>query len=267
MGRVWVRRLRAAPRGDIGILKAINSPFPALAGSVNVWRSLHSPRAPIARDPEGICTVFEIMRAGGWVMYPILLSSIVGLAIIIERFWSLQARRVTPDDLVAQVWQWLRAGVLDERRIQTLRTTSPLGRIIAAGLVNRQHDRAILKESIEETGRHVVHELERYLNTLGTIAAISPLMGLLGTVFGMIRMFGALKTHGVGDPAALAGGIAEALITTAAGLTVAIPTMYFYRYFRGRVENLVVQMEQESLKLVEVLHGEREPDDLLRGTR
>jgi biopolymer transport protein ExbB len=202
--------------------------------------------------------VFEIIRAGGWVMYPILLASVVGMAIIVERFWSLQTNRVAPDNLVAQVWQWLRAGSLDERRMQALRSGSPLGRILAAGLANRSHDRVIIKESIEEAGRHVVHELERYLNTLGTIAAISPLMGLLGTVFGMIKMFAALKTHGGGDPSALAGGIAEALITTAAGLMVAIPALYFYRYLRGRVDTIVITMEQESLKLVEVLHGERE---------
>ncbi|MSR14630.1 MAG: MotA/TolQ/ExbB proton channel family protein [Gammaproteobacteria bacterium] len=191
-------------------------------------------------------------------MCPIMLASIVGLAIIVERFWSLQISRVSPDNLVAQVWQWLRAGTLDERRMQTLRTSSPLGRILAAGLANRSHERAIIKESIEEAGRHAVYELERYLNTLGTIAAISPLMGLLGTVFGMIRMFAAIKTHGGGNPSALAGGIAEALITTAAGLMVAIPALYFYRYFRGRVDTIVITMEQESLKLVEVLHGERE---------
>lgn len=193
-------------------------------------------------------------------MFPILLASIVATAITAERFWSLQSKRVTPDNLVAQVWQWLRLGKLDDKKIQHLRLGSPLGRVLAAGLINRRHERAIIKESIEEAGRHVAYDLERYLNTLGTIAAISPLMGLLGTVFGMIRMFAALKTHGVGDPSALSGGIAEALITTAAGLTVAIPALYFHRFFRGRVDALVIAMEQEALKLVEVLHGEREQD-------
>ena len=132
--------------------------------------------------------------------------------------------------------------------------------MLAAGIVNRDHARSIIKESIEEAGRLVAHELERYLNTLGTIAAVSPLMGLLGTVFGMINMFAALKTHGVGDPAALSGGIAEALITTAAGLTIAIPALYFYRFLRGKVDTLVIGMEQEALRLVEVLHGEREQE-------
>ncbi len=204
--------------------------------------------------------MFEIIKAGGWVMFPILLGSVVATAIIAERFWSLQAKRVTPANLVAQVWQWLRSGKLDDKKIQNLRLASPLGRVLAAGLINRRHERAIIKEGIEEAGRHVAYDLERYLNTLGTIAAISPLMGLLGTVFGMIKMFAALKTHGVGDPSALSGGIAEALITTAAGLTVAIPALYFYRFFRGRVDALVITMEQEALKLVEVLHGEREQD-------
>lgn len=204
--------------------------------------------------------MFEIIKAGGWVMFPILLASIVATAITAERFWSLQSKRVTPDNLVAQVWQWLRLGKLDDKKIQHLRLGSPLGRVLAAGLINRRHERAIIKESIEEAGRHVAYDLERYLNTLGTIAAISPLMGLLGTVFGMIRMFAALKTHGVGDPSALSGGIAEALITTAAGLTVAIPALYFHRFFRGRVDALVITMEQEALKLVEVLHGEREQE-------
>jgi biopolymer transport protein ExbB len=204
--------------------------------------------------------VFEFIKAGGWVMVPILLCSVIAMAIVIERFWSLQTRRIMPDNLVAQVWQWAKAGVLDAKRIQSLRISSPLGRVLAAGLVNLHHDREVMKESIEEVGRHVVHELERYLNTLGTIASISPLLGLLGTVVGMIKAFSAITTEGIGDPTVLAGGIAEALITTAAGLSVAIPAVMFYRYFRGRVNSLVVGMEQEALKMVEVLHGERERD-------
>jgi biopolymer transport protein ExbB len=205
--------------------------------------------------------VFEIIKAGGWVMVPILCASVVATAITLERFWSLQAERVSPRDLVAQVWQWLRTGSLDDRKIQNLKLGSPLGRVLAAGLVNRQHDRSVIKECIEEAGRHVAYELERYLNTLGTIAAISPLLGLLGTVFGMIEMFSTLRTHGAGDPSALSGGIAEALITTAAGLTVAIPALYFHRFFRGRVDALVITMERESLKLVEVLQGVREQEE------
>jgi biopolymer transport protein ExbB len=204
--------------------------------------------------------MFELIKAGGWLMVPILLCSVAATAIIIERFWSLQRRRIVPDYLVAQVWQWVKGGVLDSKRIKTLQDHSPLGRILAAGLIQRTHDRAVMKESIEEAGRHVVHELGRFLNTLGTIAQISPLLGLLGTVSGMIKIFSVLSTEGVSRASSLAVGISEALITTAAGLTVAIPALMFYRYFRGRVDNLVVSMEQEALKMVEVLSGMRERD-------
>ena len=201
--------------------------------------------------------MFEFVKAGGWMMLPILICSVVSMAIVIERFWSLQRRRITPENLVAQVWQWSRSGVLDEKRVDTLRKSSPLGRVLAAGLANRKYEREVMKESIEEVGRHVIYELARYLNTLGTIAAVSPLLGLLGTVIGMIKVFAAITTQGVGDASILAGGISEALITTAAGLSVAIPTLMFYRYFRNRVDGLVVAMEQEALKLIEALHGAR----------
>jgi biopolymer transport protein ExbB len=141
-----------------------------------------------------------------------------------------------------------------------VRRGSPLGAILAAGLNNYRHGREVMKESIEETGRQVVHDLDRFLNTLGTIASITPLLGLLGTVVGMIKVFSVITTVGVGDPAVLAGGISEALITTAAGLSVAIPSVMFYRYFQGRVTELVLKMEEESLKLVDILHGNREDD-------
>jgi biopolymer transport protein ExbB len=200
------------------------------------------------------------MKAGGLLMWPLLLCSIISLAIIAERFWSLQTKRIAPRNLVAQVWQWQKSGELDAQRMQQLRAGSPLGRILAAGLVNRQHEREVMKESIEEVGRHVVHELERFLNTLGTIAAITPLLGLLGTVIGMIKVFTVITSQGVGNPSVLAGGISEALLTTAAGLTVAIPTLMFYRYFQGKVDELVVTMEQEALKMVEVMHGQREQE-------
>ncbi|NIR32116.1 MAG: MotA/TolQ/ExbB proton channel family protein [Gammaproteobacteria bacterium] len=190
-------------------------------------------------------------------MVPILLCSIVAMAIILERFWTLQRKRIAPRNLVVEMWQWVRAGHVTEGRIRELRAGSPLGRILAAGLVNRDENREVMKESIEEVGRHVVHELERYLNSLGTIASITPLLGLLGTVIGMIKVFAVITTQGVGDPEVLAGGISEALITTAAGLCTAIPSLLFYRFFRGRVDELVVTMEQEALKMVEVLHGER----------
>lgn len=202
--------------------------------------------------------MLELIKAGGFIMWPLLLCSIISLAIAAERFWYLQSKRVTPKNLVAQVWQWDKVGHLDAKRVQDLRIASPLGRVLAAGLVNRRHEREIMKESIEEVGRHVAHELERFLNTLGTIASITPLLGLLGTVIGMIKVFAVITAQGVGDPVVLASGISEALITTAAGLTVAIPSLMFYRFFRGRVDELVISMEQEAIKMVEVMHGQRE---------
>ncbi len=201
--------------------------------------------------------MFELVTAGGWLMAPIILCSIIAFAIIAERLWTLRTKRVIPRRLVAQVWDQAKEKKLDVERMQELRAGSPLGRILAAGLMNRNASRDIMKESIEDTGRHVVHELERYINTLGTIAAISPLLGLLGTVIGMIKVFSAITTQGVGNPGALAGGISEALITTAAGMAVAIPTLMFYRYFRGKVSMLVIRMEQQALRMVEVLHGQR----------
>lgn len=196
----------------------------------------------------------EIVKAGGWLMAPIILCAIIAMGIMLERFWTLQQKRVLPEDLTSKVWGWVKKDVLDQKQIQTLHQGSPLGQILAAGLINRDQDRLVMKDSIEDTGRHVVHELERYLDTLGTIAAISPLLGLLGTVFGMIKVFTAITTQGVGNPTVLAGGIAEALITTAAGLTVAIPALIGYRYYRNRVDTLVVDMEKEAIKLVEALH-------------
>lgn len=204
--------------------------------------------------------MFELMKAGGWVMWPILLCSVAALAIVGERFWSLQKKYVTPSDLVPQARRWLQGNELDAARVNLLRDSSPLGRILAAGIINREHSREILKEAIEDAGRHVAPELERYLRTLGTIAAISPFLGLLGTVLGMIQMFSGIGQHGVGDPSIVADGIAQALLTTAAGLAVAIPSVIFYRYFRGRVNELLLDMEQEAIKLIEILHGQREKD-------
>jgi len=208
--------------------------------------------------------VFEIIKAGGWLMLPIIACSVVALAIVLERLWSLKRSRVIPRQLVAQIWQWAQQGQLTDERIRELRDGSPLGRVLSSGLVNRNHSREVMKEAIEETGRHVAHELERFLNTLGTIAAITPLLGLLGTVIGMITVFSVITDVGVGNPGQLAGGISEALITTATGISVAVPSLIFHRYFRGRVDELVVIMEQEAIKLVEVMHGEREQADVTR---
>jgi biopolymer transport protein ExbB len=207
--------------------------------------------------------VFELVTAGGWLMVPIIACSIIAFAIIAERLWTLRIKRVIPRQLVAQVWDQAKGRKLDVERLQDLRAGSPLGRILAAGLMNRNASREIMKEAIEDTGRHVVHELERYINTLGTIAAISPLLGLLGTVIGMIQVFSTITTQGVGNPGALASGISQALITTAAGMVVAIPSLMAYRYFRGKVNMLVIRMEQQALRMVEVLHGQRSRDNVM----
>lgn len=203
--------------------------------------------------------MFEIIKAGGWVMWPITLCSIVAMAIIGERFWSLQRRLVVPKGLVPQVWKWVKEDKLDKKRLAALRNHSPLGKVLAAALVNRNHDREMMKASIEEVINQVVHDLERYLNTLATIAEVSPLLGLLGTVTGIIRMFAGIGEVGLGNPTVLSSGLSEALITTAAGLTIAIPSLVCYRYFRGLVDELILLMEQEALKMLDVLHGEREP--------
>lgn len=202
--------------------------------------------------------MFEIIKAGGWVMIPITLCSILSLAIIGERFWSLQQKRVVPKGLIPQIWKWVKEGRLDKNKLNALRNNSALGKILAAGLVNLHQDREMMKASIEEASGQVIHELERYLNTLATIAEISPLLGLLGTVTGLIRMFAAIGEVGLGNPMVLSSGMAEALITTAAGLFVAIPSYVCYRYFRGLIDELVLMMEQEALKMVDVLHGHKE---------
>ncbi|HWK53234.1 MAG TPA: MotA/TolQ/ExbB proton channel family protein [Hyphomicrobiales bacterium] len=201
--------------------------------------------------------MFEIVQAGGWLMLPIILCSIAAIAIIIERFWTLTPARIAPRNALAEVWSKLRHNQLDAAQLRELRTSSPLGQILAAGLVNAKSGRSIMIESIEQAASHVVHDLERYLSALGTIASISPLLGLLGTVLGMIDIFSDLMRVGAGNAGNLSGGIAKALITTAAGLTVAIPALAFYRFFLRRVESLVVELERESIKLVDALHSSR----------
>jgi biopolymer transport protein ExbB len=208
--------------------------------------------------------MLEIVKSGGWLMLPIIICSVVSVAIILERIWVLQPRRVLPNNLTRQVWAWVSNNELNHTHITALQDGSPLGKILAAGLTNRAREREIMKESIEDAGRQVVHDLERYLNSLGTIAAVTPLLGLLGTVIGMVKVFAAITTHGVGDPTVLAGGISEALITTAAGLSVAIPALVGYRYLRGRVDALVVRMENEAVTLVEALFRKQYVDTLGR---
>ncbi len=202
--------------------------------------------------------MLDLLKPGGIIMFPLLLCSVLALAIIIERFWTLRVSRLAPKSMVQDLWASIRKKELNARKIKELKESAPLGRILAAGLVNAKHGREIMKESIQEEASHVVHEMERFLTALGTISVITPLLGLLGTVIGMIKVFAQLQLEGAGNAAALAGGISEALITTAAGMTVAIPALIFHRYFLRRVDEIVVDMEQESLRLVEVLHGDRE---------
>jgi biopolymer transport protein ExbB len=195
----------------------------------------------------------EIVRAGGWLMLPIIGCSIIVAGIVWERLWTLQPKRVLPVNLAKQVRDWVSKDQLGPEHLQRLHQSSPLGQMLAAGLANRDQPREVIKESVEDAGRHAVHELERYLSPLGTIAAISPLMGLLGTVIGMIKVFAAITASGVGNPGVLAGGISEALITTAAGLSVAIPALICYRYLRTRVDGLVIRMEKETIKFLETV--------------
>lgn len=202
--------------------------------------------------------MLELIQSGGWLIWPILLCSIIALGIICERFWTLRTEKIIPPQLVPQVWNLYKNDQLDSSRIRVVQSNSPLGTVLAAGLVNRKHGRDMMRVSLEEAGRQVIHDMERFLTTLGTIASITPLLGLLGTVVGMIKVFAAITTSGVGDPTVLAGGISEALITTAAGLAVAIPSLMFHRYFQGRVIYLVLKMEEESLRLIDIIHGERE---------
>ena len=196
-------------------------------------------------------------------MLPIVVSSIVALGIIFERYYALQDKRVTPTNTAELAEQWASSGKVDEEKLIDLQQDSPLGRILAAGLANRACSREVMKDAIEEVGRVEAHNLGRYLNALGTIAAITPLLGLLGTVVGMISVFTTITTAGVGNPTTLAGGISQALMTTAAGLTVAIPALVFSRYFQRRVTDLVVEMEQAALRLVEIMsNGRRAPSKI-----
>lgn len=195
--------------------------------------------------------------AGGWLMIPILLCSLAVVAISVERYWTLRPARVVPDNLLAQVWHWLKHNQINKTKLQELRDSSPLGKVLAAGLSNSGHGREVMKDSIEEAANQAIHELERFLAPLGTIAAIAPLLGLLGTVIGMIKVFSAIMLQGTGNAGVLAGGISEALITTAAGLAVAIPAMILHRYFERQVDGLVLDMEDQAVKLVDALHGDR----------
>lgn len=199
----------------------------------------------------------NIISAGGWLMWPIILCSIAVVAISVERLWTLNANKIAPKNQLAQVWSWVQNNQIDAAKLRELRKSSELGRILAAGLSNAQAGRDVMKDSIQEAANQVIHGMERYVGALGTIAAVAPLLGLLGTVIGMIKVFVAIELQGTGNAGALAGGISEALITTAAGLTIAIPAMIMHRFFLRKIDSLVVVMEQESVKLVDALHAER----------
>jgi biopolymer transport protein ExbB len=200
--------------------------------------------------------VLEIIKAAGWPIYPLILASIVALAIIVERLWVLRSNVVAPPELLPEVQKWLGQGGVNKETLDKLSQHSLLGEIFASALNNVSSSREVVKEAIEESGRAVAHKLEKNLTTLGTIATVSPLLGLLGTVIGMVELFGAFTTTGH-DVAQFARGISVALYNTAGGIVVAVPAMIFYRFFRGRVDGLIVEMEQQAIKLVEMMHGER----------
>jgi len=200
--------------------------------------------------------VWSIIQAAGWPIWPLIFASVVALALIFERFWSLRRSVVAPAGMVEQLLAEVRQTGVTPELVGKTAQRGPLGRVLAAGLANIRAPRPVMKEAIEEVGRGVIHDLERFLTSLGTIAAMAPLLGLLGTVIGMIEIFGSQGAAG-SDPIMLARGISIALYNTALGLIVAIPSMIFYRYFRGKVDSLVVEMEQQAIRLVDSAHGER----------
>jgi biopolymer transport protein ExbB len=200
--------------------------------------------------------MWEIVRAGGPFMWPIIICSVVLAGIVLERLWTLQRKRVLPQDLIKKVSDLAERKQVNAKVIEALEKNSPLGRVLATALANRHRGREIMMERVEDVGRHVVHELERFVNSVGTIASISPLLGLLGTVTGIIRAFNAVMLGGMGDPRMLAGGISEALVCTAAGLTVAIPAYVAHRYLRGKVERIVFEMEKIAVTFADSLGAE-----------
>lgn len=199
--------------------------------------------------------MLELVKAGGWPMIPLLLLGVLALAIVVERFWSLRRKEILPPGLGEEVRAWAGRGQLEPAHIESLRRNSPLGELLAAALDVRNKPRDQIRERIEDTGRHVVHRMEKFLNALGSIASAGPLLGLLGTVVGMIQMFLGIQDSGVGDVNALAGGIGKALVCAAAGMIVAIPALLFHRYFRGKVTGYVMEMEKEATALVDALEA------------
>ncbi len=205
--------------------------------------------------------MYEIIVAGGWLMIPILACSIGVIAIAFERYWTLNRRRILPPGLLQRTWDDYRNHRLNGEKLAELRSASPLGEIFAAGLLNARHGRLVMKDAMEDAGNKVTHEMERFLAALGTIAAISPLLGLLGTVLGMIEVFTEIMISGTGNAGVLAGGISQALITTAAGLTVAIPAMIFHRHFERMIDGMTVDMEQQATRLVDAMFSDKQLDE------
>jgi len=201
--------------------------------------------------------VFAIIQAAGWPIWFLLVASVIAVALIIERTIVLRRGRIVPTGLLEKVVEAYRRQGATPQLIENLYRDSPLGRVLASGLRNYRAPRPVMKEAIEEEGRAVSHELERFLTTLGTIASISPLMGLFGTIVGMIEIFGSQAPTGAGNPAQIAHGISIALYNAGFGILIAIPAMIFFRHFRGKVEGFVVEMEQQAARLVDMVHGER----------
>lgn len=199
--------------------------------------------------------MLELVKAGGWPMIPLLLLAVLALAIVVERFWTLRRKEVLPPGLGQEVRSWAARGQLDPAHIESLRGNSPLGALLAAALEVRNRPREQIRERLEDTGRHLVHRMEKYLNTLGTIASAGPLLGLLGTVVGMIQMFLGILDHGMGDVNQLAGGIGKALVCTATGMLLAIPALMFHRHFRGRIAGYTIEMEQQATALLDALEA------------
>lgn len=197
--------------------------------------------------------MLELLTSGGWVMLPLLILAVLATAITLERLWTLRRSEVLPHGIEQDIENWSRGKTLDNAEIQRLKRNSPLGELLAAALAVRHRPRHVIKERIEDVGRHISHDLNNFLPTLGSIASISPLLGLLGTVIGMIQMFLTILTTGVGDANQLAGGIGQALISTASGLIVAIPALMMHRYFRGKVSGFLVEMEKIAMNLLDVL--------------
>lgn len=208
--------------------------------------------------------VLEIIRAGGWIMWPLMAASIVALAIIIERSWTLRSAQILPPGLSARALQQLREGKFGREQLAALRESSPLGFVLSAAVANARQGRAAMQAAVDTAGGQVVHEMERFLTTLGALASVATLLGLLGSVIGMIEIFNAVSLRGTGDPTLMAKGISVALIATASGLMVAIPAQFFHRILMRRVDDLAIRLETEVMRFVDVVTADRQPGDAAR---